>query len=382
MNKVFDTDMIVVGGGPVGLYLAGLLGTSGLNVLILEASNQIDPHSKSLGIHPVSLELFDKLKIASFFTNEGVKIQSGRAYIDRKWIGSVDFSTCKKPFNYILALPQNRTEEILEKWVQSIETITLVRGAIVSGISQSEQSVEITYQKNNRDHIVRGQYAAGCDGKKSTVREHAEISFKGKLYPDTYVMGDYPDTTGFGAEAAVYLHRDGLVESFPLPDRMRRWVAKTSSYIEKDRESVLENLIHERTGFDLRGEPSRMISSFGVQHFLAERFHSGRILLAGDSAHIVSPIGGQGMNLGWITAKSASETILKCFDQPEKQNEFIANYSKNAIKTAKQVALRAEVNMWLGRKRTYPFGRNLLARLIVNTPLQKIMAKMFTMRWL
>ncbi|REL29069.1 FAD-dependent monooxygenase [Rhodohalobacter sp. SW132] len=380
MKNRAKTDVLIVGGGPVGLYLAGTLGSAGHSVTILEARNQIDQHSKSLGIHPVSLELFEKLGISSRFTEKGIKIQKGRAYVDRNWIGTVDFSRCKKPFNYILALPQNRTEEILEHWVTHLDSVSLIRGAVVNGISQSEDFVEVTYQKEDLQHTIRSLYTVGCDGKNSAVREITGIRFTGKPYPDTYVMGDYPDTTNFGTEAAVYLHKNGLIESFPLPNKMRRWVVKTPSYIKQNQKQMLEEFIRERIGEDLAGETGRMISSFGVQHFLAERFYSGRILLAGDSAHVVSPIGGQGMNLGWITAERASKAIQTCLDKPGRKEVHLKRFSENAIKTAKNVAFRAEINMWLGRKRTFPFGRNLIARLIVNTPLQKFMAGMFTMR--
>jgi 2-polyprenyl-6-methoxyphenol hydroxylase-like FAD-dependent oxidoreductase len=195
-------------------------------------------------------------------------------------------------------------------------------------------------------------------------------------------MGDYSDNTGFGPDAAVYLNRDGLIESFPLPDSRRRWVVKTDSYLEQPGRKILDNLVEERLNYSLDDQPNSMISSFGVQHHLAGTFHKGRILLAGDSAHVVSPIGGQGMNLGWITAANLAESLSAIRKNSSRREPILSNFSKISRSTAKTVAKRAEINMWLGRKRNFPLIRNLIARLIVNTPLQKKMAQMFTMRGL
>jgi len=195
-------------------------------------------------------------------------------------------------------------------------------------------------------------------------------------------MGDYSDNTDFGTRAAVYLHRAGLIESFPLPSSMRRWVVKTDRYIEHPDRELLDQLVFDRIGHTLGEEANVMLSSFGVQHHLAESFYSNRIALAGDSAHIVSPIGGQGMNLGWLTAYQLAEALEKCLVQPGKSEQHLQGFSRQSRKIAKTVARRAEVNMWLGRRRRFPIFRNSIANLIVNTPLQNKMAKLFTMRGL
>lgn len=377
-----DPDIVIAGGGPVGLYLAGLLGTMNYSVLVLEKKTEIDPHSKSLGIHPVSMELFDEVGIAKRFLEEGIQIRKGAACINRKKIGEVDFSSCPDPFTFILAMPQYRTEQILEAWVKEIDSVDFIRGAEINAVEQTQEKVVITYTRKGEEQKVKCRYLAGCDGKNSFVRQQTGIQFEGEKYPDTYIMGDFTDNTGLGPDAAVFLHRDGLIESFPLPNRMRRWVVKTDEYIEFPSREIVEALVQLRLDHTLVHQKNSMISSFGVQHFLAETFHSGRVLLAGDSAHVVSPIGGQGMNLGWLTAHNLANTLIICLENPEKAATALESFSKTSRSVAKKVAKRAELNMWLGRKRRFPIIRNIIARLIVNTPLQKKMARMFTMRGL
>ena len=376
------TDLTIVGGGPVGLYLAGILLQKNFSVTVLEQKKTIDKHSKSLGIHPVSLELFDEAGIETPFLESGLKIQEGMAFLDDKKTGSITFENCSKPYNFILALPQHQTEAILERWVNNLSQETLIRNATVKDIHQKDDRILIDYEKSGKIKTVSSSYLIGCDGKNSFVRQAAGIEFTGKTYPDTYIMGDYSDNTDFGTRAAVYLHRAGLIESFPLPHSMRRWVVKTDRYIEHPERELLDGLVFDRIGHSLGEEENVMLSSFGVQHHLADSFYSNRIALAGDSAHVVSPIGGQGMNLGWLTANRLAKALEKCLAQPGKSEQHLQMYSRQSRKIAKTVARRAEVNMWLGRRRRLPFVRNSIAKIIVNTPLQNKMAELFTMRGL
>jgi len=375
-----DSDIIIIGAGPVGLYLTGLLGMTGFSVTILERKAEIDLHSKSLGIHPVSLELFNEVGLAGRFTDAGLPIRNGHAFVDRKKIGTVSFETCPKPFNYILALPQYRTEQLLEAWCFSLDSVTIQRGATLESFTDTGDHVDVSYAAGDKTINTTCRYLVGCDGKNSTVRKAAGILVQSTPYPDTYIMGDFTDNTDFGPDAAVYLHRSGLIESFPLPDSHRRWVVKTDSYIETPDRETLEDLISRRLNHDLSEEKNVMMSSFGVQHQLADTFNSGRILLAGDSAHVVSPIGGQGMNLGWITASNLAESLSTIRKNKSHAKPILDSFSKISRSTAKTVATRAEINMWLGRKRKFALLRNSIAWLIVNTPLQRKMARMFTMR--
>lgn len=376
------SDITIVGGGPVGLYLAGRLTQNDFACTIIEKRPEIDLHSKSLGIHPVSLDLFDKAEITNSFLEHGLKITTGLAFFDDKPAGEISFHSCPPPHPYILAIPQWKTEELLENWVHSLNTNILIREAQVDRIEHSDQSVTVEYTKNGDKHQVQSEFIIGCDGKQSFVRKSLNIPFIGSSYPDTYVMGDFDDNTNFEEKAAVYLHREGLVESFPLPNGLRRWVVKTDRYIKEPDRQLLTKLIFQRTKFHLGDCNHYMLSSFGVQQMLAETFHRGRCLLAGDAAHVVSPIGGQGMNLGWIDAEECLRTLLKIQKNPSGREFHLKEYSNNQIKVARQVAKRAEMNMTLGRKESANVWIRAGLRMVLNSPLQHLLSRIFTMRGL
>lgn len=373
-------DIVIAGGGPTGLYLAGRLLNQGYKCQVLEAKSEIAPHSRSLGIHPVSMELFQHAGIAEEFLKNGIPIQSGHAFWGSDKIGIVSFENCPAPFNYILAVPQNRTEQILEEWVKKQDSTALTRNAEVIDAEDDGDGVLVRYVRAGSIGEIRCRYLIGCDGKRSMIRQLLNIPFEGAAYPDTYIMGDFSDNTEYGSDAAVYLHPDGLVESFPLPGSMRRWVVKTESRIESPDQNMLADLVEARTKYRLHELKNVMLSSFGVEHYLATTLHKGNILLAGDAAHVVSPIGGQGMNLGWLDAEACFRTLRKAMKRPRKQKKLFQAYSSTRRQKARLVARRAAMNMWLGRSENSGLLLKQSLRFILRTTLSRKLALMFTMR--
>lgn len=377
-----SVEVTIVGAGPVGLYLGGLLLKKGITCKVLEKKREVDLHSKSLGIHPVSLELFDEVGITDLFLNKGLKINRGIAFWNRDQIGEISFEHCPPPYPFILALPQWESEKILEDWVFSLDSKAVIRGAEVTKFELFKEGIETHFKINGELQNIRSEYVIGCDGKSSFVRQFFDIPFSGKTYDDTYIMGDFSDNTHFNEDAAVYLHKDGLIESFPLPNGQRRWVTKTDEYYANPTVEQLNDLVYERLGHSLLNQENSMMSSFGVQHQLADTFHKDRILLAGDSAHVVSPIGGQGMNLGWIGADRCAKAIEHALNDEENREEFLSSYSSIQKQFARQVGRRAELNMHLGRKESSNLVYKIILKSVIKTPLSRILANIFTMRGL
>lgn len=374
--------VIVAGGGPVGLFLGCCLQNIGIGCRILEKRQAPITHSRSLGIHPVSLQLFERLDLAQKFVESGIKIYRGQAFANRRQLGSVNFAEAFPPFNFILSLPQFKTEQLLEKFLFNLNPNSLIRGAEITDILPQPHAnhYHVVYHKGGRSHHLKGRFLVGCDGKNSFIRQKAGITFSGRRYPDTYLMGDFSDNTSFGNDAAVFLHSEGLIESFPLGDNFRRWVIKTDHYISNPSRRQIEELLKKRLGTNLRNEQNTMISSFGVQRLLAESFYTHNIALAGDAAHVVSPIGGQGMNLGWLDSWDLAMAFQQIFHHGADSQKELHKYSRQGRRRAQKALRRAELNMRLGRKHRFHWLKNIIVWGMLNSPLNHVMRNLFTMQ--
>lgn len=372
-------DVIIIGGGPVGLFLAALLHQQNISCIVLEKRSEVRTGSRSLGIHPPSLELFDEAGLAENFIRSGIRIKHGIAFLNNVKIGEISFEDCPKPYNFILSLPQHQTEKILDAHINQASGDLLLRQAEVHAVKQNNDEVCVTYEKHGENHQITGAFLVGCDGKNSLTRQQMGSSFAGKSYPDTYIMGDFTDNTPFGSDAAIYLCEEGLIESFPLTGNKRRWVVKTRTYISEVLRSDLETRISLRIGKELQSTENYMLSSFGVQKYLADPLVRNRIILAGDAAHVVSPIGGQGLNLGWLGAYDLANTFHRIFHKGKNHTE-LTGYEQRRIKAAGNAMRRAEFNMRLGRKSNYPAIKKGILKVIINTPLSRLMARIFSMR--
>jgi 2-polyprenyl-6-methoxyphenol hydroxylase-like FAD-dependent oxidoreductase len=125
-----------------------------------------------------------------------------------------------------------------------------------------------------------------------------------------------------------------------------------------------------------------MISSFSTHHYLAEKMAWGRTLLAGDAAHVLSPIGGQGMNLGWLDAWDAVHVIQNALTVPQPREQRFSTYASTRRRAAIRAIKRSEFNMWMGRSAGSGTINYLCAAAILKTPLKKYFARRFTMRGL
>ncbi|MGM1065131.1 FAD-dependent monooxygenase [Saccharothrix sp. Mg75] len=291
-------DVVVVGGGPVGLWLAGELAAGGVSVVVLEARDAPDPRSKALTLHPRTLELLASRGLHERFLAEGGRIPGGHfAVLEQR----LDFSALDTPFPFTLALPQVRTEQLFEEHARDLGA-DVRRGHRVTGVEQRDDAVEVRVEGPAGERVLRARYAVGCDGTRSTVREAAGIGFPGTQSRVLGRLGDVVlDEPPTGP--ATRVTGDGTVMVVPLPEGRHRLVGITPEDLRTDwpGELSLEELraktaVVAGTDFGMR-DPS-WLSRFGNASRLADRYRSGRLLLAGDAAHQHFPAGGVGLNVG------------------------------------------------------------------------------------
>ncbi|MBS3933766.1 MAG: FAD-dependent monooxygenase [Truepera sp.] len=371
-----DVEVLIAGGGPVGLFLGCSLAQAGVSLAVLEQRQTINTGSRSIGIHPPALERFATLGLVEELLARGIKVRRGQAFVNTRLIGTLDFTALPEPYRYVLTLPQEQTEELLRQRLYGLRPEALRLGASVTAIEQDGLGVTVLYQQGGHRRL-RGRYLVACDGKRSLVRQQLAISWRGGSYPDTYLMGDVRDDSSLGDDAAIYLCDAGVVESFPLPGGLRRWVVKTEHYLKGATAADLAGLLAARLGIAVASASATMVSAFGVQRYLAGRLVAGRVILAGDAAHVVSPIGGQGMNLGWLDAAHLAELLPRLLRG--EAGVDLATYQQQRQRATRTAIRRAEFNMCLGRRWRYPGLRHTAVRAMLRPSLAGLLARVFTM---
>ena len=346
-------DVILVGGGPVGLFAGILLRQAGLDVLVLEQRTARSSHSRAIGIHPPALQALAQAEVADELIARGIRIHEGVARSAGEEVTRLSFAELPCEYPFVLAVPQLQTEQVLEGRLAAVAPGAFRRGVEVSGVFDTGPSMLVT---TTAGEVLQSRLVIGADGGKSTVRASAGISVTLQGYPDTYLMGDFADSSADRSTAVLYLESDGIVESFPLPEGVRRWVVRTSSLVPSPAPELLAQLIADRTGVAVDVGSNTMLSAFDVHRQLARRLVAGRTVLIGDAAHQVSPIGGQGMNLGWLDVTELVPIITASLVDGDDVGGLLTLFEAGRRRAASVAARQAHLNMALGR----PLPRRVL----------------------
>jgi 3-(3-hydroxy-phenyl)propionate hydroxylase len=300
--------VVIAGGGPTGLMLAGELALAGVDVVIVErrTHQQLDG-SRAGGLFSRSLEVLDQRGIADRFVSAGQKHPAqGYAGI----IMNVDDLPSR--FNFVLGLKQNKFEPILAAWVEEL-SVPLIRSRDVVGLEQHDTGVDVDISDGTR---IRAQYLVGCDGGRSVVRKCAGIDFAGLDPSTSWIIAEVEmDAPQLGMRP----EGGGIGPVDPGSVGGPYGVVLTERQLERGDDPGLDDLRNELVaayGTDFGACNPTWISRFTDMSRQAVSYRQGRVLLAGDAAHIHPPHGGQGLNtgvqdavnLGWKLAQVVNET--------------------------------------------------------------------------
>jgi 2-polyprenyl-6-methoxyphenol hydroxylase-like FAD-dependent oxidoreductase len=300
-------ECLIVGAGPTGLALAIELRRFGLPVRLIDKSDRPAQWSQALVVQARTLEQFDRYGIADQAVAQGRKITNAKIWSNAKQIASLDFGRIPSRFPYLLFLPQNETEELLTAHLRSlgveierhVELICFENVADDIGIS-----AKMRYS-DGREEQGRFRWMVGCDGAHSTVRAGMGVAFEGTTSSLNFQLGDLrlagQDVPG--DELHVHLHHGGDVLALGrLRDGIYRVVLALHRQQTFDPRRVPElqdfNRAFQRAGLTISAESATWMAPFSVNQRKAAQYRQSSVFLAGDAAHIHSPVGGQGMNTG------------------------------------------------------------------------------------
>lgn len=286
-------DVVIAGAGSTGLMLAGELALAGVDVAIVERrADQTVEGQRARGLHARTLEVLDQRGIVDRFLAQGQKMQiAGFAFIP------LDLSDCPTRHNYGLAIMQEPTERIFAAWVEEL-CVRIYRQREITGFAQDETGVDVRISDGT---TMRAKYLVGCDGGRSTIRKQAGINFVGHEPSVTYLIAE--GTPGPGIEPPWGIRRDdrGVHAIGKIEDGKRMGIVSIEPEVRQGDTATLDELrasLRASWGSDYGIHDVTWISRFSDAARQAETYRRGRVLVAGDAAHVHSPTGGQGLNLG------------------------------------------------------------------------------------
>lgn len=306
---------LIIGAGPVGMAAAAFLSRHGVTPRIVDKRAEPSRSSKALAVNPRTLELFEASGITDKLLALGRKIHGTTIHRNGRIVAEVDFAELEHRFPFMLALSQATTERVLREDLAERGIEIERQLELVDSPNLAEGKAELVHVETQANESVTAPWILASDGAHSQARKSVHVPFPGDTYDRAWVLDDIPLATDFAPDRAhIKLQDDGFLFLMPVysgeekPGEPTVWRV-LGNYPEPLAQLSESNPIGE----------SQWNSSFHIAHRLVESMNVGKTYFAGDAAHLHSPVGARGMNLGiedaWVFAELAKRDELSLYHQ-------------------------------------------------------------------
>jgi 2-polyprenyl-6-methoxyphenol hydroxylase-like FAD-dependent oxidoreductase len=337
-----DTDVIIVGSGPTGLMMAIQLARFGVSFRIFDKQEDRAQESRAFGIQAKTMEIFQNLGISAEFLKQAIVGTEASFYVSGKQRFKIDFTKIDAgdtPFPTIFFLPQADTEKILLNHLANLpNAVSVERQTELLSFQQQQDGIEAEIKNNLRGERekIRCRYIIGCDGAHSRVRQELDIPFEGAAYNQEFILADVSVTWPSPKNnITAFLGKEGVFLYIPLQKNYSRLIIIGMNSLEQSGShpptlEAIESFGRHITRTNIQLSNPQWISRFHLHHRAVKHYIKGRAFLAGDAAHIHSPVGAQGMNTGlqdatnlawklaFVLKYGAPKTLLETY-QTERQ---------------------------------------------------------------
>lgn len=350
--KSHHLSALIVGSGPVGMAIAGLMRKHGADLRIIEKNQEPTQHSKAIGIHASTLESMHALALTEQLISDGHPMHRFRVTEDERTILSAGFNNIDSPYGFVLGLPQSRTEHHLLNCFHTLGG-EVEWGARLVSIEQTgnpdrpdQPAVVRIAHEDGREEQISCNWLIGADGSRSSVRELACIDFPGGDYGTAFILGDVKiDWDGPKYELQFFLSARGYLLLIPMPGGMHRVIAQTEKTYEDFQHGErpdatleeLQRIVDANGPGDIRVHSPQWLTCAPFYHRQAETSVKGRIVLAGDALHLFSPLGAQGLNTGFQDAFNLAWK-LAFIEKGWTDANLIASYKSEREGIARRIA--------------------------------------------
>lgn len=293
-----QTPVLVVGAGPVGLVAAIELRRRGVPARIVDRLAEPTDESRAVAIHARSLELLRRLGVLDDFLAAGVPLTRVRLSAHGRDLAEVELTQADSPHPFTLSLPQTETERLLTARLAALGG-AVERGQEIVALAQDEAGALATLRGGDgTEERVRAGWIVGADGGRSTVRRLAGSKLRGSFKGQWFLTADVEAEADLPRDAIhVGFAADGPLFFFPMRGQRARIIAEIDGDGPALTIADVQAIVDARGG-GIRVTGAHWLDRFEIHHAQVPRYREGRVLLAGDAAHIHSPAGGQGMNTG------------------------------------------------------------------------------------